>query len=168
VYYTVYTECTFREWLSHFLFYFENTCQAATILDLLYSTQIPQHNSFVPENVEGTVITKHWFHKNMLPSHPKPNLKHRYSQISGHFSGILTIYCDICITTLLYSTLLSSNLLYPRLLYSTIMKSSSCNKHNGITTKNITQETSRTSNKDHALCTRNLIVGVIHAKACFP
>jgi hypothetical protein len=59
--YSVYIHCTFREYLSYFLFYFENACQAAIILNLLYSTQHPEHNSFVPEIAEGTLITKHWF-----------------------------------------------------------------------------------------------------------
>jgi hypothetical protein len=39
--------------------YFENACQAAIILDLLYRTQNSEQNSFVPEHEEETVITKY-------------------------------------------------------------------------------------------------------------
>jgi hypothetical protein len=54
----VYIHCTFIEFLSHFLFYFENSSQAAPILDLLYSLQRPEYNSFVPGHEEGNLITE--------------------------------------------------------------------------------------------------------------
>jgi hypothetical protein len=82
----VYIYCTFREFVSRYLLYFENGHQATTILYLLYSTQNPGYDYFVPEHeLLNTDLNKNTVRDCLIR---KP--KHRCSQISGHFSGIFT------------------------------------------------------------------------------
>jgi hypothetical protein len=86
--FSVYIHCSFREFLSHFLFYFQNSWQAATNFSFTV-----QHSKPRAKFICSRTWRRDPNHRTLIairlrvPRHVIDITKHRYNQISGHYSA---------------------------------------------------------------------------------